>query len=649
LVYGARLEYGAYAGGGAVPAAIDSIFHLRVGVAPSEVVVSPRIGFNYELLTSAEGSSLLSLRGGVGQFRGKIPVGNLAAALSETGAAGSQLQLVCVGPAAPTPDWPAYRADPGSIASTCQSGAPTFSSRLPAATGFGPGFAAPRVWHGSLEVSAQLPHLYSLQVGAVVVHGIRQPLALDRNLAADVRFNLADEGNRPSFVPLEAIDPVSGGTSPTASRVAPELGTVRELTSTGRSTTAQLTIGLSGLTPIRTGFGLYYTATRSRDQASGVQALGGSAPSTAGDPSQAAWGPSDLQVRHAFQLSLSQPLSRAFTLHAFGRLTSGWPFSPMVDGDVNGDGQANDRAFVFDPAKARDTTVARGMRSLLDGAPADVRDCLRRQLGKVAERNSCTTPWTPALDLRVSGRLDRLGSSWPMTISLLASNVTAGLDYLLHGADHLRGWGQLPIPDRTLLTVRGFDSSTRGFRYDVNPQFGKIAGVRGLTRSPFVLTLQARVTLGTDPSILALANMTGAATATRRSIAIAQRAIGERVVNVPAQLLAANGPAGLDLLPAQVSRLQQTADSLAPQITEVVVRLTQIATAPDSVRSTAAHRAQLAEALRDARAVVDAGIAAGQATLSAAQWARVPARLREPLRTEQVIPSQGFRMSTGEP
>ena len=278
LIYGARLDYGAYQGTGATNPAIDSTFHLHVATAPSEIVLSPRIGFNYEFPTSSGENSPFSIRGGIGQFRGKIPAGIFASALSETGAEGSQRQLTCVGPAAPVPDWSSYLGNSALIASTCQSGAPVFSSRAPAAAAFQSGFGAPRVWHGSLEGGVQLPRLFALQFSTVVVHGVRQPFAFDRNLVHDVHFTLPDEGNRPVYVASSAVDPLSGGVSPTASRLAPAYGTVRELTSTGRSTTAQLTLGLVGLTPFRMGFGLYYTATRSRDDAAGTPSLGGIIP-----------------------------------------------------------------------------------------------------------------------------------------------------------------------------------------------------------------------------------------------------------------------------------------------------------------------------------------------------------------------------------
>src|SRR5690348_17913161 len=42
----------------------------------------------------------------------------------------------------------------------------------------------------------------------------------------------------------------------------------------------------------------------------------------------------------------------------FRSVRSGSLFTPMIAGDVNGDGYLNDRAFVFDPARVADTSVA---------------------------------------------------------------------------------------------------------------------------------------------------------------------------------------------------------------------------------------------------------------------------------------------------
>jgi hypothetical protein len=650
LTVGLRMDAGAYSGANDAGAALDSLFHLRVGAAPTEHVLSPRAGFTYEIPTGIGGPAGLTLRGGVGQFRGRIPAGALASPLSETGDAQAAQRLVCIGGAAPTPRWSAYRDSPSLVESGCASATGAFAARTPTVTGFGEDFGAPRVWHGSLDAGVQLPRQISLDISAVAVRGFRQPLAIDRNLDVRPQLLLVAEDDRPVFVPVSAIDPGTGATSPTASRVAPAFGTVRELTGGGRSSTFQFTVAMVGFTPSRGVFGVYYTGTQSRDMATGIPGPGGGAPSTAADPSTAEWAASDVEVRHAFQLSLSHPFGDAISLFAFGRLTSGFPFTPMVDGDVNGDGLPNDRAFVFDPASSRDTVVAREMRSLLDAAPPTVRGCLIAQVGRVALRNSCSTGWAPSLDLRLNLRADRMGSRrWPLTVSVLASNVTAGLDYLLHGPDRLRGWGQLPIPDRTLLTMRGFDAAATAYRYAVNPEFGRLAGTRGIGRSLFGITVQARMTLGADPSMLQLVGLMNAARAARRSPDAALRSLSERIVNVPAGLLASDGALGLKLLPAQVTRLQQAADSLAPLVRQVVVTLTDLATADDAVRRTPEYRTRYADGLLEARGVVERGIAIAQATLTEAQWSLVPARLRAPMSDDKVMPAQQLQMSAGDP
>ena len=44
-------------------------------------------------------------------------------------------------------------------------------------------------------------------------------------------------------------------------------------------------------------------------------------------------------------------------------------------------------------SSAPDTALGNGMQRLLSGAPGNVRECLRDQLGAIAGRNSCTGGW----------------------------------------------------------------------------------------------------------------------------------------------------------------------------------------------------------------------------------------------------------------
>jgi hypothetical protein len=182
-----------------------------------------------------------------------------------------------------------------------------------------------------------------------------------------------------------------------------------------------------------------------------------------------------------------------FTL--FGHIQSGLPFTPIVGGDVNGDGLANDRAFIFDPAAG--SALGAGLRALTASSSARTRDCLSRQIGHPAGRNSCEGPWTATLNGQIGTQFEiphSLGR-W-VAVSLGVANPLGGLDQLLHGSSRLKGWGLPAFPDPVLYNVRGFDSATNRFRYEVNPRFGNTQPANSVIRDPFRLTLDVSMNVG---------------------------------------------------------------------------------------------------------------------------------------------------------
>ncbi|HEX8905052.1 MAG TPA: hypothetical protein VF771_09445, partial [Longimicrobiaceae bacterium] len=641
LTYGVRLEASRYPGREGA-AGIEELFGTGPGRIPGEVRLSPRAGFTWTV-RGADGVRG-TLRGGVGEFRGRVPIRSLAGLLAENGMAAQQ--LVCVGPAAPAPDWAAYAADPSAVPSSCAGGASAFAARAPSVTVFDGGFRAPRVWRASFGGNWQVGPAWFLESEATFLAGRSQPLAFDRNLVALPASSLAGEAGRPLYAAPAAVDPLTGGIAAAASRRQAAYGSVREMTADGRSWTGQLTLALNGLTGGRTVVGAWYAFTRSRDMSSGVPAPGAGIATTAGDPNRAEWGTSDLEERHAFQVSLSRRLTRTVELGGILRLSSGRPFTPMVEGDVNGDGRSNDRAFVFDPASITDPVLAEGMRRLLDGAPGGVRGCLGGQLGRIAARNSCRTPWSPSLDVQANLKPGGPGGSRRWIFTALAQNVTAGLDYLLHGPDGLRGWGQIPLVDRALLRVRGFDPAAGAFRYEVNPAFGRVAGARGIGRTGFALVLQGRLALGPDPAFAPLAGLVGAMRQNAYSPETVRPSLARRFVNVPAEALSLNGPRGLALTPAQALRLQQAADSLGAELAPALDSLVSIlATEPQ-------RRAPDAAAVVDrlgerAQALVDRGMEIAREVLTPAQWRRLPSAVTQPPRNGPLTPPQRIEVPMG--
>src|SRR4029453_14393249 len=145
-----------------------------------------------------------------------------------------------------------------------------------------------------------------------------------------------------------------------------------------------------------------------------------------------------------------------------------------------------------------DSAAGSGMRRLVAESTDRVRACLQRQGGQVAPKGRWGGPGTATMNALVNVNPERLGWQNRAQISLSLTNVPAGLDALLHGSSRLHGWGQPAASDPTLLYVRGFDASANRFRYEVNSPFGDARPSRTSLRSPFLVTLEARVQLGRD-------------------------------------------------------------------------------------------------------------------------------------------------------
>jgi hypothetical protein len=138
------------------------------------------------------------------------------------------------------------------------------------------------------------------------------------------------------------------------------------------------------------------------------------------------------------------------------------------------------------------------MATLLREARGPVRDCLRSQLGGIADRNVCRAPWSASMNAQLRLVSHKLGLPRRTAITLGLVNPLTGIDQLLHG-DRVRGWGQPNRVDGTLLYVRGFDHASRRFRYEVNPRFGDASPARTVTTAPFQVTLDVRVSLSPPP------------------------------------------------------------------------------------------------------------------------------------------------------
>jgi hypothetical protein len=650
LTYGVRAEGTRLPGAPAANPAVSSAFGRRTDVFPGEVHASPRFGITY-LIGNVAGVPSGTFRAGIGEFRGKVPSPFTGYVASNSGLPGAQSQLVCVGPAAPTPDWSRYFGDPSTIPTTCAGGSAgtPLGAVSPNVAVFDDGFGAPRLWRASMAVGRRVFTRYGLGVDALYAYGLHNPSASDMNLVDAPLFTLAGEG-RPVFSPKQGIIPISGAVALAASRLHPEFGTAFELASRARSRTGQVTFQLTGGgNSIRSAtfgfFSLSYTLMRSTDETNGYP-FANSFPSTAGDPRRTEWGTSDFERRHNIIGTTLIVFPHALELSVIGRLLSGPRYTPMISGDVNADGVRNDRAFVIaansDPATntAVDTALVFGMQRLLVSADSRARDCLATQRGRIVTRNSCTTPWVPGLDLQLNWRPERFRLDRRATISLVAVNTLAGFDQLMHGSSKMHGWGQPAFPDRMLLNVRAFDSTANAFRYTVNERFGSPSGANNPFRLPFQLGLQVHVMLGADPQREALKSVYGTADGKPPAVKDLKARIYKQFPLPLKMALDAADSLKLNLTPEQLAKLRvandsvtQLADTLIGAIAEV---LSKAGSNPDP--GTIAPKLQRTQAA--ALAIIQRSVTILRTTLTPDQWALLPDRIKFPLQAPAPAPAR---------
>ena len=503
IQYGVRVDANRYDRGPVENPAIERLFGARNTAVPNRVYVSPRIGFSWTLGTAPQIGAFdgavrgprAVIRGGAGIFQNVPQATLLGSALDNSGLAGAVQQLGCFGAAAPAPEWNSWLADPSSIPQQCADGtiASPFANGAPNVTLFAHDFVATRSLRSNLQWNGPIiRNRFAASIDVTYSLNMNQAGAFDLNFAGAPRFALPSEGNRPVFVPIGSIDPLTGAAAPRDSRLSPLYNVVNVNRSDLLSESRQVSLRIAPASfSTALSWNVSYVYGNVREQFRGFQ-------STAGDPRDIGWSRSSFDSRHQFQYTLGYNFFDAVRVSWFGSIRSGSPYTPVVGGDVNGDGLNNDRAFIANPAASSDVATADGIRGLLASAGADARDCLQRQLGQLAQRNSCNGASTQQAFLSVSFNPLKLRLPQRATLSFQINNPLGASDLLLHGSNDLRGWGQAAQPDATLLYVRGFDAAAQRFRYEVNQRFGSTRPAFTTFRAPVTITAQLRFDLGTS-------------------------------------------------------------------------------------------------------------------------------------------------------
>jgi len=555
---------------------VEQIFRARNDVAPNKLYVSPRIGFSWTYGTAQQIAAFEGavrnpravVRGGIGVFQ-STPNANLVGnAVDNTGLATAVQQLSCVGAAVPTPDWGAWVGNPGAVPQQCADGSlgSVFASNVPNVNLFAKDYQSPRSVRSNLNWSGPiLGNRLAANWDVTYSVNLNQSSNYDLNFQPTQRFALADEDGRPVYVLPGSIVPATGAIASRDARVSQNYNRVQELRSDLKSETKQFRIGISPQTfSQRYNWSINYTLAAVKEQYRGFQ-------STIDNPRLIDWSRAGGESRHQITYNLFYNFFDAVRVNWFGQIRSGSPFTPGIAGDVNGDGYSNDRAFIYNPDSTADPALATAMRSLIANSTGAARECLVSQLGKLAARNSCNGPWTTNANLNISFNPLKVRLPQRATLSFSVSNPLGAADLLLHGQSKLHGWGQTTFVDPTLMYVRGFDSTQKRFRYEVNPRFGSANPQFNAFRAPVTLTMSLRVDVGPSRERQQLTQMLDRGRTTQ----------GQKVPEQ--QLRAQYGSGGLLNPMAQMLRSMDTlgllgwqADSIASMNRRYTIRLDSI-------------------------------------------------------------------------
>jgi hypothetical protein len=307
-----------------------------------------------------------------------------------------------------------------------------------------------------------------------------------RNLnLRDVQFQLSGEGGRRVFMPESTFDPTSSS-NPTPAYRNTDFGPVYVNYNDGRARSFVTT--LEAQQQFREGTWLRgsYTFTRAYDNSSyscctassghGDPTVGVYGPNEVGGigDKDRAWGPSDFMRAHTFVVAGSADLPHGFQVSGSWRIQSGRPYTPEIQGDLNGDGlRYNDRPFIFAPADlplasagtAEEADERAAYQKILKDHP-----CVGDYVGQVVPRGTCRMPWTNQMDMRVEWEIN--------TIRGQRGSIQLDLFNVLNGINNDWGrWVGVYGSDRNLLSPTGYDAATGRVLYSVYEDFGTVGTI----------------------------------------------------------------------------------------------------------------------------------------------------------------------------
>lgn len=362
----------------------------------SQVYVSPRIGFNYDV----KGDKSFIVRGGSGLFTGRIPFAWLGYTYVNNGSSFNAMDLNPPKPIAPATSTP-IPTDPtqfGAFATAHGSSNRTEIDLLDK------NFSLPRMWRSNIAVDIQLGGGYKLTLEALYTKTVKDLFIKQVNLKDSTAYASYDVNHaQPLYL--------SGGT--TANRVSNSFSSVYLITNTDKGARYQLTAQISKSYNFGLSFMAAYTYGQSKDILNGIRNSPESGWQTnqALNPNNPGLTYSNFDIRHrivgTIQYKKNWGQSGTSYISLIPTFQSGSPFTYGITSSNNltKNGQQVDLFYVpkangEDPYNLNVKDPSGAMKAAFDQF-INNDTYLSTRRGQFTERNGARTPWNNQMDLRL--------------------------------------------------------------------------------------------------------------------------------------------------------------------------------------------------------------------------------------------------------
>ena len=374
----------------------NSPLAINTGTTPTgNPLWSPRLGFNWDV----QGNSDTIVRGGVGIFSGRPPYVWVSNAYTVNGL--SQVELDCTS----TTGLPAFTVDPTKQPTDCKGGtttpvAPTNSGEIDY---FDPNTKYPQNLRVALGADKRLPWGLVGTADFLYTEDVNGWYTNDENL----KLQGLDGEGRATYGTFSSGTTSTGAPTIVATPVRFDtrfMNQAIEVYNKNGGKVTSFTAQLQKAFGRRYGISVAYTYARSLDRISltSSQALSNwrFAPID-GDLDNRNVRPSAFDRPHKITISGTAALPFGFVIGLSYVGQSGTPYTWLVTGDVNGDGQnGNDVPFI--PANPGQISLQDSTQYTKLAQFIDSQDCLRDAKGGFVQRGACRNPWQDFMDLRLS-------------------------------------------------------------------------------------------------------------------------------------------------------------------------------------------------------------------------------------------------------